>query len=172
MPIWLRHIYILFYILFHCGLSQDIEYSSLCYTLGPTLLSIHSKWSSLHLSTPNSQSMRLPPLLPIGNCKSVLCESVSVSQTGSFVPILDSTYRWYHMVLVFLFLTYCIAYDNLKLYPCCCKWHYSTGIYLYNWNFVTFGCLRLILTLSTSSFLNFRVSFLFSNKFIKFISHH
>ena len=27
------HTYILFYILFHCGLSQDIEYSSRCYTL-------------------------------------------------------------------------------------------------------------------------------------------
>ena len=28
-------LYILFYILFHYGLSQDIEYSSLCYTVGP-----------------------------------------------------------------------------------------------------------------------------------------
>ena len=27
-------------ILFHCGLSQDIEYSSLCYTIGPCCLSI------------------------------------------------------------------------------------------------------------------------------------
>ena len=33
-------IYILFYMLFHCGLSQDIEYSSLCYTVGPCCLSI------------------------------------------------------------------------------------------------------------------------------------
>ena len=29
-----------FYILFHYGLSQDIEYSSLCYTVGPCCLSI------------------------------------------------------------------------------------------------------------------------------------
>ena len=29
-----------FNILFHCGLSQDIEYSSLCYTVGPCCLSI------------------------------------------------------------------------------------------------------------------------------------
>ena len=28
------------YILFHYGLSQDIEYSSLCYTAGPYCLSI------------------------------------------------------------------------------------------------------------------------------------
>ena len=34
------HIYILFHILFHYGLSQDIEYSSLCYTVGPCCLSI------------------------------------------------------------------------------------------------------------------------------------
>ena len=39
---WLSytHIYILFYILFHYGLSQDIEYSSLCYTGGPCCLAI------------------------------------------------------------------------------------------------------------------------------------
>ena len=29
-----------FHILFHYGLSQDIEYSSLCYTVGPCCLSI------------------------------------------------------------------------------------------------------------------------------------
>ena len=34
------YIYILFYILFHYGLSQDIEYRSLCYIVGPCCLSI------------------------------------------------------------------------------------------------------------------------------------
>ena len=34
------HTHILFYILFHYGLSQDIDYSSLCYTVGPCCLSI------------------------------------------------------------------------------------------------------------------------------------
>ena len=34
------YIYVLFYILFHYGLSQDTEYSSLCYTVGPCGLSI------------------------------------------------------------------------------------------------------------------------------------
>ena len=33
-------IYILFHILFHYGLLQDIEYSFLCYTVGPYCLSI------------------------------------------------------------------------------------------------------------------------------------
>ena len=32
-------IYILFHILFHSGLSQDVEYSPLCYTVGPCCLS-------------------------------------------------------------------------------------------------------------------------------------
>ena len=34
------HIYILFYILFHYGLSQDVEYSSLCSKVGPCCFSI------------------------------------------------------------------------------------------------------------------------------------
>ena len=34
------YIYILFHILFHYGLSQDIKYSSLCYIIGPCCLSI------------------------------------------------------------------------------------------------------------------------------------
>ena len=32
---WFSYTYILFPILFHSGLSQDIEYNSLCYTVGP-----------------------------------------------------------------------------------------------------------------------------------------
>ena len=34
------YIYILFHILFHYGLLQDMEYSSLCYTVGPCCLSV------------------------------------------------------------------------------------------------------------------------------------
>ena len=34
------YIYILFHVLFHHGLSQAIEYSSLCYTVGSYCLSI------------------------------------------------------------------------------------------------------------------------------------
>ena len=41
------------YILFHCGLSQDTEYSSLCYTR--TLLFIPPIYNnSLYLLIPNS----------------------------------------------------------------------------------------------------------------------
>ena len=44
------HTYILFHILFHYGLSQDIEYSSLCYPVGPCwLLILYNIYNSLHL---------------------------------------------------------------------------------------------------------------------------
>ena len=58
--------------------SQEIGYSSLCYTVGPCCL-LYSKYSSLHLPTPNSQSILLSPLT-LGNHKSDLyvCEAVSV----------------------------------------------------------------------------------------------
>ena len=96
------YIYILFHILFHYGLSKDID-SSLCCTAGLCCLSIlHIK--SLHLLTPTSQSTPHTPSL--GNRQSVLCvcDPVSASQIGSFV----SYFRFHiqnHVVFVFLFLT-------------------------------------------------------------------
>ena len=46
-------------ILSHYSLSQDVEYSSLYYILGPCCLSILNI-NRLHLPTPNSQSIPLP----------------------------------------------------------------------------------------------------------------
>ena len=59
------YIYInnLFNVLFHCGLSQDIKYSSLWYIVSSTLLFIRSIfyiYNSLHLLIPNSQSIPSP----------------------------------------------------------------------------------------------------------------
>ena len=65
------HVCILFNILFHYGLSQDVEYSSLCYTLGPCCLSILYKLV-LHLLTPTSQ------YIPLSNHTSVFYVSESV----------------------------------------------------------------------------------------------
>ena len=102
---WLSiYVYILFFnIIFHLGLSQEIVYSSVLYSR--TLFSIHSECNSLHLLAPKSLSIPLPQ--PLSSHKSVLhvCESDSVLWIGSFVP---STYKWYHMVFIFLFLTYFI----------------------------------------------------------------
>ena len=51
---WLSYIYIFFHILFHYDLSQDIEYSSLCSTIGPCFASIlYLIYNNLHLLTPN-----------------------------------------------------------------------------------------------------------------------
>ena len=72
-----------------------------------TSLLIHSKCNSLHELTPNSKSIPLSSPSPLANNKFVLyiCESVSVLQLPSFVPYLESTYKLYHMVFVFLYLT-------------------------------------------------------------------
>ena len=71
--------YILFYVLFHHSLSQEIGYSSLCCNSRTSLL-FHSKGNSLHLLTPNSQFiLLLPPPSPWQpqGC-SLVCNSVSV----------------------------------------------------------------------------------------------
>ena len=50
-------IYIVFYILFHYGFLQDIEHSSLCYTVGPCCLSIQVFFNGHSLS----HSVSFPP---------------------------------------------------------------------------------------------------------------
>ena len=49
---------------------------------------IHSVYNSLHLLIPNSHSVPPPSPIPLGNHRSVfyVYDSISVSQTGSFVP--------------------------------------------------------------------------------------
>ena len=64
---WLRyiHIHIIFCILFHHGLSQEIGYSSLCCTVGSCV--IHSKCNILRLLILNFQSITLsPPQMSVG----------------------------------------------------------------------------------------------------------
>ena len=77
------------------------------------LLSIHSLLalsivivSSLHLLTPNFQSIPLPTLRSLGNRKSVLYVSLFLLCRQVYLPILDFTYKWWHAVFVFLYLTY------------------------------------------------------------------
>ena len=56
---WCNYICILVHILSHYGLSQDIEYGSLCYTVGLFLFG-HPVYNSLHLLISNSPSFPLP----------------------------------------------------------------------------------------------------------------
>ena len=62
------HIYTLFFT-FHYGLSLDIEYSSLCYTVGPCFF-IRSIYNSLHMLIPNSKSISPSPFISLGKHKS------------------------------------------------------------------------------------------------------
>ena len=73
------YIYILFHILFHYGLLQDIGYSSLCCAVGPCCLSI--LYILLCICQSQAPNPSLPTSLPLVNHKTVLyvCESVSVS---------------------------------------------------------------------------------------------
>ena len=64
------HIYTFFFKLFSTVfLSQDFEYSSLCYR---TLFFIHPICTSLHLLIPNSHSIHSPAPFPLGNHESIL----------------------------------------------------------------------------------------------------
>ena len=65
------HIYTFFFnILFHYGLSQDIVYSSLCYTLGPCCSPILNVIICIYQPQIPGPSLSLPP--PLRNHKSVL----------------------------------------------------------------------------------------------------
>ena len=64
------YIYILFHILFHYGLSQDIEHSSLCYTTGLCLSILYIIICTVNPQIPSLSSPKLT--LPLGNQKSIL----------------------------------------------------------------------------------------------------
>ena len=64
---------ILFHILFHDGLPQDIEYYPLYNTVGPCCFSIYSVLSSLHLLAPTSHSYLLPPTSLLATTVYSLC---------------------------------------------------------------------------------------------------
>ena len=89
---------------------QDIEYSSLCYTVGPCWFSY--VWYCVCVNP--KLLIYLSPLFPFGNHKFVfyIYGSISVLYISLFVSFfLDSTYERYHMIFVFNFT----QYDNLML---------------------------------------------------------
>ena len=68
-----------FYILFHYGLSQDIEYSSLCYTVGPCCLSILNVIVCIYQPQTPSASLSLPHSLPHSLLATTSLSSMSMS---------------------------------------------------------------------------------------------
>ena len=107
---WLSYtyMYILFFnILFHYGLSQDNEYSSLCSTVGPCCLSILNVIVCIYQPQTPTPSLSLLTS-PLANT-SLFSMSLSLflfCREVHLCRILDSTYKWYNMVFVFLCLTY------------------------------------------------------------------
>ena len=87
--------YILFYILFHYGLSQDVGYNSLCYTVGPCCLFI--LYVIVCILTPSSQSVPPPPR----------SNSYWAPTTCWTVPLHTASYRIFTTIrLVFLIPTF------------------------------------------------------------------
>ena len=91
------HIHSLLYILFHYGLSQDIEYSFLCYTLIPCCLSIRNVIVCFYQHQTFSPSLPIPLPLAITSLFSMF-ESVSILWIVHLLHILDSTYKQYDTV--------------------------------------------------------------------------
>ena len=87
----------------------------------------HSKGNGLHLLTTNSQSIPLPPPPP-PPWQPQVCSPSLFSFCGKvhLCHVLDTRYKWYHVVFVFLFLTYFTQYESLGFHPCCCKWPASS----------------------------------------------
>ena len=99
------YIYIFFFS-YHfpsCSIPRDwIEFPVLYSRIS---LLIHSTWNSLHLLTPNSLSIPLLPPSPEATTR-LFSASVSLLLFCRQVPLChvsDATFKWYHMVFVFLF---------------------------------------------------------------------
>ena len=99
------HVSILFQILFPFRLFQNIEQSFLCYTVGRCWLSILNIAVCTCLSqTPNPSPRPFAPR----NHKFVLWVCfyfVNKFTCIFFFFFLDSAYKWYHMIFVFVWLT-------------------------------------------------------------------
>ena len=101
---WERDGFILFSYSFPSK-SQDFEYGSLCYTVGPCCLStiyIHIyTYRLLHLLIPNSRSISLPPHFPLATSSLFSMSLILFHREIHSCHILDFTYKWCHMVLCF-----------------------------------------------------------------------
>ena len=108
-------------ILFHYGLSQDTEYSSLCYIQQDLVVYSLHVLLHLHLLTPTPLHP-FPKPLPL-TTTSLFSMSVSFCFVGRFIYVIFcilhiSDIIWY------LSLSDFTQYENLQLHPYCCEWHY------------------------------------------------
>ena len=133
-----------------------------------TSLLIHPIYASLHLLIPNSQSF--PPWLPFPMADTVF-PFISVSlflfhRRVHLCCILDSMHKWYHMVVVFLFLTHFTQYDGLQVHVCCWKRHYCIlfmaeyHIFIHSSVDGCLGCFHVLVILNSAA-INIKVHVLF-----------
>ena len=106
-----------FHILFHYGLSQNIEYSFLCYTVGPCFLPI----SYSHLLIPESQSISPSPSPPWQLQVCSLCLWV---ETISYCGLRGLFFMWAHpyvacMGLVLFHARAVFSVGTCRLFPQC-----------------------------------------------------
>ena len=105
------YIYFFSFIFFSTMILQDLEYSSLCYAIGPCCL--FTLYIIVHMLIQNSQF--IPPLSsPLSIYKFVLCvfKFVSVLYIITFVSCLDCTYKQYRTVIVSPTLTMISWHDS------------------------------------------------------------
>ena len=115
---WLLHICVyicsfiiyifLFHVLFLYGLSQDIEYGSLCRIVGPCLSILY-----ILVCICLSQIPGLPPPLAATSLSSMYVSLFLFHRYAHLCCVLDSMHNWYHVVFIFLFSIYFTWCDNL-----------------------------------------------------------
>ena len=101
-----------------------------------------SLWLILYLIVCTSYSLRLycpsPSLSPLITTSlfSIYVSAPFFVILTSLLYFLDSTYKWCHIVFVFLCLTCSTQCNALQVHPCCCKW--PDFFLFYGW--VVFHC--------------------------------
>ena len=108
------HITPLFRISFPFRSPQSSEFPVLYSRFSLVIYFIHSI-NSAYMSIPISQFIPTPPFLPWNPYIHSLCLSLYFCFANKFICIvlLDSTYKQYYTIFVFLFLTYFTLYDSL-----------------------------------------------------------
>ena len=116
---------------FSYSLSENVEYSSLCYTVGPCCLSIlyvtacicqsqAPNPSLLHpLATTGLFSMSVSLFLPIGK---LICVVFQISHINDIMWHLSD-----------------FTCENLQVRPCCCRWHYCV-LFMAEWCSTVYLC--------------------------------
>ena len=103
---------------------QSIELSSPCNTAGSHLLFDTWQWGCVCVCVCVNFILVTHPLSPLCPhvCSLRLCLYSCPGNRFVCTFFLDSTYRHWYMILVFLFLTYFTLYDSLWVHPHLYKW--------------------------------------------------